>query len=343
MNAQPQSAIPRRETLATPVLLLIVVASLAVYKTGPALRAIRAAQSHGELQLRPYLSISANISPGLLWRQSFAYLRTIWPTLAFGILIAAVARMAIPKDWFITKSTISGLRATLSGAAAGTPLMLCSCCAAPLFEGVYGRTRRLDSSLALMLAAPALNPAALTLTFILFPSSVAAGRLALTIAAFAGIAAFTPLLAPPTMEIPKESHSSQQRQAFLVAFLDSVRRIALRTVPLILVGVPMAILLFNQLHRIVSFGPANSAGILVLFMGAMLLLPLPTLFEIPLAYSLMTLGAPLRVVAATLFVGPALNLPSLLVVARAAGPIPSLFMALLVGGLATATALTFHP
>src|SRR5439155_22784006 len=37
---------------------------------------------------------------------------------------------------------------------------LCACCVAPLFDGVYARTRRLDLALALMFAAPELNPAA---------------------------------------------------------------------------------------------------------------------------------------------------------------------------------------
>jgi len=48
---------------------------------------------------------------------------------------------------------------------AGAPLMLCSCCVAPIFTGVYERSARLGPSLGLMLAAPALNPAALILTF----------------------------------------------------------------------------------------------------------------------------------------------------------------------------------
>jgi uncharacterized membrane protein YraQ (UPF0718 family) len=81
--------------------------------------------------------------------------------------------MAIPRDWFALALSGPGLRSTFSGAAAGVPLMLCSCCAPPVFEGMYGRTRRLGASLALMLAAPGLNPTALALTFILFPVPVA--------------------------------------------------------------------------------------------------------------------------------------------------------------------------
>jgi uncharacterized membrane protein YraQ (UPF0718 family) len=68
-----------------------------------------------------------------------------------------------------------------------------------------------------------------------------------------------------------------------------------------------------------------------LFIGAVFLLPLPTLFEIPLAYSLLLSGAPLGMIAAVLFIGPAVNLPSLLVVSRAAGIKAGLLLAVLTG------------
>jgi len=79
-----------------------------------------------------------------------------------------------------------------------------------------------------------------------------------------------------------------------------------------------------------------SLRIRILFIGAVLLLPLPTLFEMPLAYGLLV-GASLGTVAAALFVGPAVNLPSLLVVSRRAGIRVSLLFA--ASGLASATAL----
>ncbi len=322
-------------------LLVVLVVGLLVYKTGPALRAIQTAQSTGQLKPRPYLVSSAlSAKPGVLWTESSAYFRIIWPALVFGILISAAARMAIREDWFAPVFTGSGLRSTFSGAAAGAPLMLCSCCAAPVFEGVYGRTRRLGASLALMLAAPALNPAALALTFILFPLPVAAGRLALTAAALVGIAGIATLVSQPATKIA-ERRASREQQSLLAGYAKSVLHVSLRTVPLILIGVPIAILIFTYLQQIHSFGVANSAGMLSLFLCAVLLLPMPTLFEIPLAYSLLLSGAPSGLVAAVLFVGPTVNLPSLLVVARAAGIKASLSFALLTGGLATATALAF--
>jgi hypothetical protein len=58
---------------------------------------------------------------------------------------------------------------------------------------------------------------------------------------------------------------------------------------------------------------------IILFRGALLSLPMPTLFEISLAYSLLLGSAPFGLVAAVLFIGPSVNMPSLLVGARSAG------------------------
>src|SRR6516165_10448341 len=149
MFGKAQFATRRREGRAAFVLLAVLVASLIAYKTGPALRAIRTAQSAGQLKPRPYLVSSAlNARPGVLWTESSAYFRIIWPALVFGILVSAAARVAIRQDWFASAFTGAGLWSIFSGTAAGMPLMLCSCCAAPVFEGMYGRTRRLDVSLA---------------------------------------------------------------------------------------------------------------------------------------------------------------------------------------------------
>lgn len=73
------------------------------------------------------------------------------------------------------------MRAHVIAAIGGAPLMLCSCCVAPIFTTVYERCRRLGPSLAMMLAAPSLNPAALALTFMFFAPAVAWTRLVLAV------------------------------------------------------------------------------------------------------------------------------------------------------------------
>src|SRR4029079_3364731 len=93
--------------------------------------------------------------------------------LAFGVVLGAMVRAFVPSRWIERTIAVQGLRGQVIAALVGAPLMLCSCCVAPVFEGVYERTRRLGPSLGLMLAAPALNPAVLAVTFFLFPRHVA--------------------------------------------------------------------------------------------------------------------------------------------------------------------------
>ena len=299
------------------------------------------ARATGTLTLRPYLVPTSNQSSvSQVGKESFAYLRIIGPALAFGILIAAAARLAISPQWLAWVARTHGWRCAVSGAAAGTPLMLCSCCAAPVFEGVYSRTRRLDASLALMLAAPTMNPVALALTFMLFPGTVAAGRVALTAAALIGIATMSTLMFVTVGEIADQI-PSHEYQSLPAAYARSVLHVLLRTVPFILVGIPVAILVFHSLNQTPSLTASTSIAMLTTFIVAVLLLPMPTLFEIPLAYGLLLTGAPLGTLVAVLFAGPAVNLPSLLIVGRTAGIKASLLLTAVVGGLAIATALLF--
>jgi len=68
-----------------------------------------------------------------------------------------------------------------------------------------------------------------------------------------------------------------------------------------------------------QFLSSNSGAFLVVAATAFfsVLVALPTFFEIPLALGLLAAGAPPGAAAALLFAGPAVNLPSLLTVAKA--------------------------
>src|SRR6266849_772560 len=109
--------------------------------------------------------------------QTLAYLNLVWPALVFGVLISAAVHAAISPQHLATLFGQGLVKPQLAAAAAGAPLMLCSCCVAPMFPAVYHRSQRLGPSLAFTLAAPSLNPATLAFTFMLFPLAVAGTRL----------------------------------------------------------------------------------------------------------------------------------------------------------------------
>jgi uncharacterized membrane protein YraQ (UPF0718 family) len=191
--------------------------------------------------------------------------------------------------------------------------MLCSCCAAPMFPAVYQTTRKIASSLALVLAAPSLNPAALALSFMLFPWRIAGMRLAmallLVLLGSVGVARIT---RAQIGALPLATATRESTWAGLIAdYTKSVAYISLRTVPLLVIGIWASMWIMSRVTLAVS---ANSGRVLAIVAIAFLavLLALPSLFEIPLAVSVLAAGGPAGAAAALLFAGPAINLPSCL-------------------------------
>jgi uncharacterized membrane protein YraQ (UPF0718 family) len=234
------------------------------------------------------------------------------------------------------------LRSQVSAAVAATPLMLCSCCAAPLYVGVLERTRRTGPALALLLGAPSLNLAAIAFTFLLFGARVGFARVAMALVAVVagtlgvarlvgdGAAASAALPAPALEDTPPS----------LGAFLRSVGHVASRTVPFVLAGVLASAVLTRWVSPASLRADHGAAVAIVVCATLAVPLALPTFFELPLVLGLLGAGLPAGVAAAVLFAGPAVNLPSLLTVARAsswrvaAGVAAAVWLIAVAGGLA---------
>jgi uncharacterized membrane protein YraQ (UPF0718 family) len=171
-----------------PMVLLVVVCGLFYYKWGSAAAAVASVRSTGG-----WSGTAAALTTGdVLWASVF-YFRRIWIALAFGLVIAAMVRaFASPRRVVALFGRAPSIRSQVVTGLSGAPLMLCSCCVTPVFQSVYETGVRLSSALTLMLASPGLNPAALLLTFLLFPAKLGWARLggALTVA----------MLVPPVLE-----------------------------------------------------------------------------------------------------------------------------------------------
>ncbi len=287
-----------------------------VYKGTAALAVIQKVQNTGAFQPRAnVVPMPGNPAQVNVLTRSMNYFLAIWPALLFGILISGAVRVLDPPRWFGQALGGGRIRSQLLGALAGAPLMLCSCCAAPVFSGVYERSSRLGPSLAVMMAAPSLNPAALILTFMLFDHRTAFARLAM-----AGLAVFfTGFLIErfvPVTPVDCATKVEETNRPLLTTFLRSCLQVAVRTVPLIAVGVlvSMAIALWLPLGSLAS----SSGQIVAIILVALIAVPLamPTFFEIPLALILLSAGAPAGAAVAMLIAGPAVNLPSLFTIAR---------------------------
>ncbi len=324
--------------------MLILVGALLTYKVGSGLQTLQQVDAGRVLQARAGAVLVSNGSSMFdLLVRSIRYLGIVGPALLFGILISGAVRLLVLPPWIADGLGRRPVRAQLAAGVAGAPLMLCSCCMAPVFSAVYERTSRLGPSLALILAAPSLNPAALALTFMLFEPRIATARLAM---AFTAVFVAAPILARllGTSSVAVRAPQADVRigrstRHLPWEFARSCAHVALRTVPLILAGVLAAMWLTERLPLDGVLSP--SAGPLVVGIVAVLAVPiaLPTFFEIPLALTLLSAGAPAGAAATVLFAGPAINLPSLLTIARSTGWTVAAGLALAVALLALAGGL----
>jgi len=162
------------------LVLGLLLLFLVNYKGTSGINKIRQVRASGFLTLAPLQEASSSRATAA-FHDAAAYLKIVWPALLFGVLISAAVRASLSRSPLDSIFGRGAIRDQITGALAGMPLMLCSCCVAPIFPSIYQKTRRIAPALALALAAPSLNPVALTLSFILFPLRVAGGRLAMAL------------------------------------------------------------------------------------------------------------------------------------------------------------------
>lgn len=297
------------------LVLALTVGALVVYKATSSLAALAEVQAGGAVEPKAEL-VSTETLP--VWLQPLAgavnYLSWVLVALFFGILIGALVRSVVPSGWLARSVGARGWRGQLAGAVLGAPLMLCSCCVAPVFEGVYQRTRRLGAALGLMLAAPALNPAALALTFLLFPPHLGWVRLVVALLLVLGAAAavgrtFEGPAAPVQCVVDGPAPSLRGLARGFAAALGEVTR---RSVPAILLGIIVSAALVGFVPiEALSNAPGGAIAVTLVVAAIAVPIALPTFAEIPLALALLHAGAPDGAVLALLVAGPAVNLPSL--------------------------------
>jgi uncharacterized membrane protein YraQ (UPF0718 family) len=310
------------------LLLLITVGGLIAYKATASLAVIGKVQTTGVLKARFDLvpPASAPFWSGVLER-TVSYFGAVWPALLFGVLISGAVRAFVSPRWLAGLFGRGRVRGQVVAGLAGAPLMLCSCCVAPVFTSVYERSSRLAPSLALMLAAPSLNPAALFLTFLLFGGKLGAARLLAAGACvlLTGVLAERVLKLDSTACAPADAATADASAnaaalgSTAALFVRSCLKVALQTVPLIVAGVFVSMLLARWLP-VGGLGSTNAQALAVVVVALVAVpLAMPTFFEIPLALLLLAAGMPAGAAVALLVAGPTTNLPSLFTVARSTG------------------------
>jgi uncharacterized membrane protein YraQ (UPF0718 family) len=337
----PREGAPLSTWIAAALVFLAVVGALVTYKASGSLATIAKAQAAHTLAPRA----DAVATPGVARPlrpliRTVNYLAIVWPALVFGVLIGAAVRALIPARWVGRFLGRSGLRSHLIGGLAGAPLMLCSCCVAPVFAAVHERTQQAGPTAALMLASPSLNPAALALTFLLFPLHLALARLALAIVLVFGVSSLAARYVRGSggrvAACSLETAPPHGVGGVLGVFAREAWRMARSTLPIIVLGVILSSFLLEFVPFAVLGTMPLQIGVVALVALVSVPLALPTFAEIPLALGLLAAGAPAGAAVALLVAGPAINLPSLLTVSRMTTPRYAL--ALAIGTFAVAVA-----
>lgn len=320
MNAADTVALPTRRpplVVAGVVLFLAALSGLFYYKWGGSLATIEKVRAAGH-----WTTSADALTSGGIWAGVLYYMNRVWIALALGVLIAATVRTFVSGRWVAGLLGRGGAaRRQVAGGLAGAPLMLCSCCVTPIFTSVYEQGARLGSALAVMLAAPGLNLAAIVLTFLLFPIDLSIARLAGALVAVLVLPALlerlfgasaTSVRAARLTGAAQEDDLPRNLREFVVRFGKSLIYVTAITVPFIVAGVALSAMLLPGLDGLTRGG----ALVATLAVGGLaVLIALPTFFEIPLAMLLLGAGQP-GAAAAMLLAGPIVNLPSLFVLAR---------------------------
>ena len=268
------------------------------------------------------------VLPGTPWWQIpfltlLSYLEKAWFCLGMAFLIAGAVQTFIPKELIVKHLGKRNPKAYFIAAFGGPLLSVCSCSIIPLFAAIKKRGAGLGPAITFLLATPAINPAAIILTFSLLSWKFVIGRIVLALSA----AIITGLLIDKiwgkedTKEISTLKIDYQEKplniKKDLIEWLKNVLDFVKKILPLVLIGIfIIGIVKIFLKPEIISryLGQGIWQIALASIMGVVMYTP--TLVEIPFVKELLSLGMGTGPALAFLLTGPALSLPSMLGVSK---------------------------
>ncbi len=236
--------------------------------------------------------------------------------MTFGVCFGAAMLTLLP---FLPRRRFQSTAGNvLFGTALGTPLGVCANCVAPIGQGMINAGASTQTVLATMISSPLLNVVVLAMAFTLFPLPIALTRLAVPLV----LLALVPLIAPPKAKGPgiqlpetRDDGVARGTAAILARFLRSLARIAVMTVPLMLLAAFLGALTAELLPAENIPATATLLGILLIALIGTFL-PVPMAFDVALAFVLMTRGVPLPYVVVLLCTLGAFSVYPFLIIGR---------------------------
>jgi len=268
-------------------------------------------QFHPDRRRRPPApSLHAALDYGL------AYGKSIWKAMVLGLLVGSAVQALLPRRWIASALGKSGLGTVVVGGIVSLPMMMCTCCAAPVVTGLRECRATAGAAIAFWLGNTVLNPATLVFTGFVLGWNWSIFRLAIGVLMVFGLGFLANHLAgsEESVAIPENSDADLVGEQYEVSFkrwLAVLFRMAIRLIPeyLVLVlalGAARAWLFPHMGHEV-----DNSLIWILAFASAGALFVIPTAGEVPIVQAMLALGIAVGPAAALLMTLPPISIPSL--------------------------------
>lgn len=325
MQAQISAPRPRHPAWAIPLFLALAALGLLYVKWWPyAGRAFTAADTHsiGSSILTAGATAAPEPSLQAALDYAWAYGLSIWKALVLGLLLGSAVQALIPQRWVLRLLGAGARRGLLAGSLLAVPSMMCTCCAAPVINGLRARNAAPGNSAAYWLGNPMLNPATLVFMGLVIGWHWAGLRLVLGAALVLTLgwllnrmARRRGELAPPAAACTAAADTADSEH-LLRRWLRALAGLTLRLLPEYLVIVLLLGAVRAWLFPALDLSVDNSLLWIAGLALAGTLFVIPTAGEIPIVQAALALGMAAGPAAALLFTLPAISLPSLAMVAR---------------------------
>lgn len=253
---------------------------------------------------------------------AIAYGRAIWKALILGLLLGSAVQALLPPQWIRRWLGGFGAGSVLTGSLLSVPSMMCTCCSAPVVNGLRDSSAAPGSTAAYWLGNTMLNPATLVFMGFVLGWQWAGLRLAAGLAMVLGLGWLINRLnrahstTPLVQDAAADACAPVDSRSILRRWMRAFTGMALRLLPEYLILVLLLGAARAWLFPVLDFSIDNS---LLWILGAALvglLFVIPTAGEVPIVQAMLALGVATGPAAALLVTLPPVSLPSLAMVAH---------------------------
>lgn len=266
-------------------------------------------------------------APSPSWAAALAYAaaygKAIWKALVLGLVIGSGVQALLPAHWIRRVMGEGRWRSAVAGGLIGAPMMMCTCCAAPIVAGLRRSRASSGGAVAFWLGNTMLNPAALIFTGFVLGWRWAALRVAFGAPLVFGLGWVANRITPAgdavktqvaagaltQAEGPGVAETSAPRRWLTILTRMSVQLVPEYAILVLLLGAARGWLfptigpeIANHLTWIIAFALVGAAFVV------------PTAGETPIVQAMMTLGVGAGPAAALLMTLPPISLPSMAMV-----------------------------